>query len=119
MCRPNVVVARLIAFKFDKFMIIDIIKERSLIVRESMENVSVELPKEVLEEFLRCREGRHSWLSVSRHPASMPGEEIVTRWCDTCGALVIDIEYDGRLKPGFVQRIMSPLIGKKMSKRGE
>lgn len=29
-------------------------------------------------------------------------EEVVVRWCRRCGAVVIDIDSDGRTKPGAI-----------------
>ena len=40
------------------------------------------------------------------------GESEVVRWCKVCGAVVIDIDFDGRIKPGAILRMRSPLISK-------
>lgn len=34
----------------------------------------------------------------------------IVRWCRTCGSIVIDLEFDGRTKPGEIMRLKSPLI---------
>lgn len=32
----------------------------------------------------------------------------IVRWCETCGAIVVDKEVDGRLYPGNIQAMMFP-----------
>lgn len=36
------------------------------------------------------------------------GIETVVRWCPTCGAIVIDIDVDGRTAPGRVMPMRFP-----------
>jgi hypothetical protein len=37
-------------------------------------------------------------------------ESAVVRWCPTCGAVVIDTDYDGRTKPGDVMPMRFPKL---------
>ncbi len=32
----------------------------------------------------------------------------VVRWCEDCGAIVVDLEFDGRLSPGGATRMKLP-----------
>ena len=34
----------------------------------------------------------------------------VVRWCRNCGAIVIDVDYDGRTNPGQVMKMKYPKI---------
>lgn len=36
----------------------------------------------------------------------------VVRWCSYCGAIVVDSEYDGRVKPGHYKKLQFPEIVK-------
>lgn len=36
------------------------------------------------------------------------GEAIVVRWCDKCGAVVVDHDTDGRTYPGYYSRMRFP-----------
>lgn len=37
--------------------------------------------------------------------------EDVVRWCSRCGAIVIDVDYDGRVNPGGVMQMRFPTYG--------
>lgn len=43
-----------------------------------------------------CKNGRHDLIAVWRTPEVCPGEESVVRWCEDCGAVVVDLDMDGR-----------------------
>lgn len=32
----------------------------------------------------------------------------IVRWCETCGAIVIDIDCDGRVSPGAIMKMKFP-----------
>ncbi len=36
------------------------------------------------------------------------GSTAIVRWCENCGAIVVDIDFDGRTKPGDVMPMMFP-----------
>ena len=38
--------------------------------------------------------------------------EEVVRWCTICGSVVVDLDYDSRVKPGGVMKMRSPEVGK-------
>lgn len=46
-----------------------------------------------------CR-GQHDLIAVYSHGPEM--EETVVRWCQLCGAITVDVDYDGRTQPGGV-----------------
>lgn len=35
-------------------------------------------------------------------------EQNVVRWCTKCGAVVVDVDYDGRTMPGKIRKIQVP-----------
>ena len=35
-------------------------------------------------------------------------EITVVRWCENCGAVVVDIDFDGRIFPGQVKKMIFP-----------
>jgi hypothetical protein len=60
-----------------------------------------------------CKKGKHSFQKISESGNDM--ESTVVRWCEVCGSIVIDIDYDGRTKPGAVMGMLSPSITKTLS----
>lgn len=36
------------------------------------------------------------------------GSTAVVRWCSKCGAIVIDVDYDGRTNPGAIMPMRFP-----------
>ncbi len=55
-----------------------------------------------------CRNGNHSFEVIRREGNDLAEE--VTKWCTICGSLVIDLEYDGRLKPGAIMPLRHPRL---------
>jgi hypothetical protein len=43
-------------------------------------------------------------------------ESTVVRWCTICGAIVIDVDYDGRTNPGAVMPMRFPEVIKQYAK---
>lgn len=43
-------------------------------------------------------QGTHELDAIYRHGSEM--EETVVRWCVRCGAIVVDVDVDGRTAPG-------------------
>lgn len=56
--------------------------------------------------FARCRKGDHSLVAI--YSADRPGHEEVVRWCSICGAVSVDVEYDGRTNAGQVMKMRAP-----------
>jgi len=67
--------------------------------------------KKVIEE--ECKKGKHRFQDIFESGGDM--EATVVRWCETCGSVVVDVDYDGRTKPGAVRTIVSPAITKALS----
>ncbi len=53
-----------------------------------------------------CKYGIHT-LIVIFASSSWDCNEVV-RWCEKCGAVVVDIDVDGRSRPGGVMRMKFP-----------
>jgi hypothetical protein len=51
-----------------------------------------------------------SIITINRLPM---GEDEVVRWCTHCGAVVVDIDSDGRTQPGFIKPVQFPELAKK------
>jgi len=60
-----------------------------------------------MEEF--CKNGNHN-LTVIHSYYNDPLSENVIRWCKNCGAIVVDVDYDGRTNPGYVMKMKFPKI---------
>lgn len=51
-----------------------------------------------------CGEG--TFIDITRNISDpMGGVYEVVRWCKECGAVVVDEEIDGRMRPGSVRKI--------------
>lgn len=60
----------------------------------------------------KCKSGNHNLVFIYRRHISDLEEDVV-RWCNICGSIVIDTESDGRVYPGKVMRMCSPLISQR------
>ena len=55
-----------------------------------------------------CRDGNHDLETIY---ACGPNEACeVVRWCKECGAIVIDLDYDGHTQPGRVRAMEFPKV---------
>ncbi len=63
---------------------------------------------ETKDILLGCKGGNHSLIDIlqARHP--WDGSHQVARWCQVCGSIVVDIDFDGRTHPGQVMEMMQP-----------
>lgn len=60
------------------------------------------------KDMSKCENGQHNLLEIFRSLHSWDGTEKVVRWCDNCGAVVVDIDVDNRISPGAGQKMMFP-----------
>lgn len=60
----------------------------------------------------QCKDGSHSLVEIDRTDSRLGLSEKITRWCEYCGAIVIDKEIDGKVIPGFYIEMQFPLIAK-------
>lgn len=56
---------------------------------------------------MKCANGKHFLEGIYSTSCGM-GEDYVVRWCSMCGAVVVDIDYDGRTDPGGVMEMKFP-----------
>lgn len=61
----------------------------------------------------KCKKGKHPLIEISRISLGYDEEKVV-RWCPQCGAIVADLEVDGRLFPGEYLKMRIPKITKEM-----
>lgn len=54
-----------------------------------------------------CKRGKHSFIKVQSTCIGQ-GEEKVVRWCQYCGAIVVDLDVDGRTYPGYFAECLLP-----------
>lgn len=66
---------------------------------------------ETTGETMNCFTGnKHTGELIELYRVSISDlEEEVVRWCAVCGAVVIDLESDGRVYPGRVAKMRFPL----------
>lgn len=55
-----------------------------------------------------CKKGKHSLQDIYSDGDEF--QETVVRWCYLCGAVVVDYEYDCRIKPGGHTKMRFPKI---------
>ena len=60
----------------------------------------------------KCVKGLHHLQEISRSSDGFVDK--VVRWCPDCGAIVIDMECDGRIYPGRYKKMMIPNYRKKI-----
>lgn len=63
--------------------------------------------------FEKCKEGLHPLVEIHREDLGYDACDRVIRWCPICGSIVIDREFDGRLQPGYFQKLTQPKIVQK------
>jgi hypothetical protein len=49
---------------------------------------------------------------ISSSPCGDGLSDEVVRWCSHCGAVVVDLDFDGRTKPGYFKQVQFPKIAK-------
>jgi hypothetical protein len=52
----------------------------------------------------------HALQVISRVTAGFPGGDRVVRWCSDCGAIVRDMDIDGRTQPGAEMPMKFPRV---------
>ena len=56
---------------------------------------------------MNCTNGKHSLIDIHSHGYEDEGITVV-RWCTECGAVVVDIDQDGRTFAGNVMKMRFP-----------
>jgi hypothetical protein len=60
----------------------------------------------------RC--GENSLEEIYRSEEKSYGICEVVRWCRNCGAVVVDVDYDGRFRPGEIMPMQFPEMSKRV-----
>lgn len=64
-----------------------------------------------------CLKGQHSLDTILSVP-EWDGTARVVRWCVICGAVVVDVDIDGRVSPGHGTRMRFPLLARAFTQEG-
>ena len=65
------------------------------------------------KSFKMCKNGNHLLKEIFRANCyDAVNSEYVVRWCSKCGAVVVDIDCDGRTNPGAFMKMKFPMITK-------
>ncbi len=62
----------------------------------------------VQERLLQCSRGQHDLEEVFGTGENGGGERKVVRWCRVCGAVVVDMDVDGRVIKGNITKMRAP-----------
>ncbi len=54
----------------------------------------------------KCRNGLHSLVVIIDFGPDQ--DSTVVRWCEKCGSVVVDRDYDGRTNPGAIRPMQFP-----------
>lgn len=60
----------------------------------------------------------HRLMTVATISDSAPGVSHPVRWCQDCGAIVIDTDVDGRTMPGDVWAMTIPTLARRSATSG-
>jgi len=64
---------------------------------------------EFSEEFKdKCNLGHHDLIEITRNRHGWDGSHEVVKWCRLCGAVVIDLHQDNKIKPGHYMKMKFP-----------
>jgi hypothetical protein len=54
-----------------------------------------------------CQQGKHNFILIEAIELS-PFEAKMIRWCEQCGAIVVDLDCDRRTLPGYFSKLKGP-----------
>jgi len=55
---------------------------------------------------------KHNLIEILRADGYYGYVDKIVRWCDKCGGVVVDTEYDCRTQPGALMKMRFPLAAK-------
>ena len=68
----------------------------------------IEKARELLSE---CEKGNHRLVEIYRALHDSIGDvDAVVKWCEVCGATVVDVEFDNRTQPGRIMKMKGPMV---------
>ena len=62
-----------------------------------------------------CKDRKNDLVAVYWHGSLMGNEEPTVRWCENCGAVVVDVDFDGRTNAGQIMKMRLPKIAKEVA----
>ena len=65
----------------------------------------------------KCFGKEHDLEVISTQYGGATGVSYVTRWCNGCGGIVVDVDVDGRTQPGGVMPMKFPAVTKEVAKQ--
>lgn len=60
-----------------------------------------------------CARGKHNLIPVFQ--VGQYSCSTVVRWCTCCGAVVVDLDADGRTRPGYHRELQAPELAKALA----
>ena len=57
---------------------------------------------------MACKNGEHKLKVIYWHSSLRGNEEPTVRWCGNCGAVVVDVDFDGRTNAGAIREMELP-----------
>ena len=64
-----------------------------------------------MQDIEKCKNGLHPFIVISS--STWGDESKVVRWCPECGAVVVDLDYDGRTNAGYYKKLQYPNMVKR------
>lgn len=62
-----------------------------------------------MTELSECKKGNHRLIEIQEAKIDAYDTYAVVRWCEICGAIVVDTDYDNRTKPGDIIKMRIPM----------
>jgi hypothetical protein len=60
-----------------------------------------------------CSKGIHNLIEIYNASSRYDNSSVVVRWCQDCGAVVVDEDYDGRTNAGSIMKMRLPKINER------
>lgn len=57
-----------------------------------------------------CATSRHSLIVIFYDGSDENRVQPVVRWCEACGAIVVDVDFDGATHPGKIMPMKFPTV---------
>ena len=65
------------------------------------------------DQFIWCAKGNHNLIPVFQ--VGSYSCSTIVRWCTCCGAVVVDMDADGRTRPGYFRELQAPDLANRLA----